>query len=99
MNIKYGLKISTELSLLERHLNILKDKEEREELKIKEKLSKEIGKYSKKLFKNMASVGKIDLILAKAKLALEMKAIKPEILDEHYIKILEVVINSRKFKI
>ena len=89
MNIKYGLKISTELSLLERHLNILKDKEEREELKIKEKLSKEIGKYSKKLFKNMASVGKIDLILAKAKLALEMKAIKPEILDEHYIKILE----------
>ena len=89
MNIKYGLKTSTEISLLERHLNILKDKEEREELKIKEKLSKEIGKHSKELFKNMASIGKIDLILAKAKLALEMKAIKPEILDEHYIKILE----------
>ncbi len=48
MNIKYCLKPSNEIDLLERQILILKEKEEREELKIREYLSKEIGKYSKK---------------------------------------------------
>lgn len=89
MNIKYGLKPTDEINLLERHLTILKDKEEREELKIREKLSREIGKHSKTLFANMASIGKMDLILAKAKLAVELNAVKPKIVEEHYIKIIE----------
>lgn len=89
MNIKYNLKLTNEINLLERHLLILKEKEEKEELKIKEFLSKEIGKNSKKLFKNMASIGKIDLILGKAKLGLEIDGVKPEITHNHYIKILE----------
>lgn len=89
MNIKYSLKPSNEINLLERQLLILKEKEEREELKIREYLSKKIGKYSKEIFKNMASIGKIDLILAKAQLALEMGAVKPEIIQMHSIEILE----------
>lgn len=89
MNIKYNLKLTNEINLLERHLLILKEKEEKEELKIKEFLSKEIGKNSKKLFKNMASIGKIDLTLGKAKLGLEIDGVKPEITHNHYIKILE----------
>lgn len=89
MNIKYCLKPTNEINLLERQLLILKGKEEKEEFKIREYLSKEIGKHSKKIFKNMASMGKIDFILAKSQLALEMKATKPEIIDTHCIKIVE----------
>ncbi len=53
------------MTLLERQYLILKDKEEREEYNIKQNLSKQIGKYSKELLKNMASIGKMDFILSK----------------------------------
>lgn len=87
MNIKYSLKITDEISLLERQLLILKEKEEKEELKIREYLSEEIGKYSKQILENMASIGKMDLILGKSKLALKMDATKPRIVDNHIINI------------
>ena len=89
MNIKYSLKPTDKLNLLERRLLILKDKEEKEEHRIKARLSKEIGKNFKILFKNIASIGKIDLILGKAFFALEIDGIKPNIIEEHSITIIE----------
>lgn len=89
MHIKYCLKPTDNIIALENKLTILKEKEEREEYKIREKLSKDIGKERKKLFKNIASIGKVDFILGKANLALELKAVKPKILDEHYLYIKE----------
>ncbi len=87
MNIKFAIKPTEKMAELERELIILKDKEEKEELKIRENLSKEIGKRKKELFRNMASIGKLDLILGKAKYALDIKGIKPEIIEEHRIEI------------
>lgn len=77
------------MTLLERQYLILKDKEEREEYRIKQNLSKQVGKYSKELFKNMASIGKMDFILGKAVFAIKIDGAKPKITRKHRIKIVE----------
>lgn len=89
MNIKYSIKPRDNMTLLERQYLILKDKEEREEYNIKQNLSKQIGKYSKELLKNMASIGKMDFILSKGAFAIEIDGVKPKITKEHSIKIVE----------
>ena len=77
------------MNQLEREVLILKDKEEREELRIRENLSKEIGKRRREIFRNMASIGKLDLILGKAKYALDINGVKPDIVEEHEIEIID----------
>lgn len=89
MNVKYSIKPTEDMTLLERQYLILRDKEEREEHKIRERLSKQIARRSKKLFKNIASIGKIDFILGKAIFAIEINGIKPNIVNDHRIKIVE----------
>ncbi len=89
MTIKFAIKPTERLASLEGEKAILKDKEEKEELRIREDLSKEIGKRRKDLFRNMANIGRLDLLLGKAKFALEINGIKPEILDEGIIEIEE----------
>lgn len=89
MNIRYSLKATDTITLLERKVLILKDKEEKEEMEIRKYLSKEIGKKSKALYKNISSIGKIDFILGKASFGLEIDGIKPHIIKEHSITIVE----------
>jgi dsDNA-specific endonuclease/ATPase MutS2 len=89
LNIKYSIKPTSKMALLERRYFILKDQEEKEENRIKEFLSKEIGKNSKGIFKNMASIGKIDFILGKANFAIDMNGVKPQITKNHSITIIE----------
>ncbi len=88
MHVKYCFKPTDNIINLENKLTLLKEREEKEEYKIREKLSKDIGKKRKKLFGNIASIGKIDFILGKANLALKLNGVKPEVLDQHslYIK-------------
>ena len=88
MNIKYSLKPTEEMNLLERSHLILKDREEREESRIKEILSKKIGEKSKSLFKNISSIGKIDFILGKAKFGMEIDGVRPKIIKDHNIEIM-----------
>lgn len=89
MNIKFAIKPTEKMNQLEREVLILKDKEEREELRIRENLSKEIGKRRREIFRNMASIGKLDLILGKAKYALDINGVKPDIVEEHEIEIID----------
>ncbi|QQY79912.1 MutS-like protein [Keratinibaculum paraultunense] len=89
INIKYSIKPTDNMTLLERQYLILKDKEEREEYRIREELSKQVGRRSKDLFRNIASIGKIDFILGKAIFAIEINGIKPNIISDHMIKIVE----------
>lgn len=89
MNIKFTIKPTDDITLLERQLLLLKDQEEREELRIREMLSKEIGKRRRELYRNIASIGKLDLILAKAKYAIDINGVKPNIINEHEIYIEE----------
>lgn len=89
MNIKFAIKPTEKITQLDREILILKDKEEREELRIREDLSKEIGKRRKEIFRNMANIGRLDLLLGKAKYALDINGIKPEIIEEHKIEIID----------
>jgi DNA mismatch repair protein MutS2 len=89
MNIKFSIKPSPSMTHLRKRFESLKEREEREEYNIRKKLSNEIGNNRKKLFRNMASIGKLDLIMAKAVLSANIDGVKPEILDEHYIYIEE----------
>ena len=87
LNIKFTIVPTDDLARAERTLDLLRDKEDREEMRIREDLSKEVGKRRRELYRNMLAVGKLDLVLAKAKLAIDMDATKPVILDDHIISI------------
>ncbi|WP_128425171.1 MutS-related protein [Gudongella oleilytica] len=87
LNIRFVIKPTEEMTLAERELLILRDREEREEMKIRESLSHEVGKRRRELFRNMLAIGKLDLILAKARLAVDMDAVKPIIIDNFRITI------------
>lgn len=89
MNIKFSIRQTENMTKLERELLILKDKEEKEELRIREILSKEIGKRRKQIFRNMANIGRLDLLIGKTKYALDIKGIRPQILKEHRLEIEE----------
>lgn len=87
MMIKFAIKTTEKINSLERIEQILENKEDREEQRIKEMLTKEVAKRSKEIYKNMVSIGKLDLILAKSKMALEINGTKPQILNNHHINI------------
>ncbi|WP_353095537.1 DNA mismatch repair protein MutS [Tissierella praeacuta] len=87
MNIKFAIRPTENMNKLEREILILKDKEEREEIRIREMLSKEVGKRRRVIFRNMANIGRLDLIIGKAKYALDINGIKPEIIKEHIVEI------------
>lgn len=87
MMIKFTIKPTDEINDLERRQQILDNKEDREEQRIKEMLTKEVAKRRKDLYGNMVNLGRLDLFLGKAKFALDVKGVKPEIYDYHHIHI------------
>jgi dsDNA-specific endonuclease/ATPase MutS2 len=89
MSIRYKIKDSIEISNLINKLESLKYEEEEEEIKIREKLSSEIGFHFDFLMTNIESIGNFDLKLAKAYLAHRLNATEPKILDENEINIIE----------
>ena len=91
MNLTFAIKPSDEIISLERQTILLKDKEEKEEQKIREDLSKEINKKRKAIYMNMANIGRLDLLIAKTKYALDIEGVKPEIKEEKGIHIIDGV--------
>lgn len=89
MNVKFSIKPTEEMVDMEKQVTVLKDKEEKEELLIRENLSKEINKRKKPLFRNMANIGRLDLLIGKTKYAIDIDGIEPEILDQHRLEIEE----------
>ncbi len=87
MNIKFKIKNTEEMEAMEKRLTVLLDREEREEEKVREDLSKLIGKMRKQVFRNIANIGRLDLLLAKAKYAIDIDGVKPEITRENIIEI------------
>lgn len=61
--------------------------EEEEELSIKKFLSEEISKYVNEVNANIESLGRLDLLMAKAKLAITYNAVKPEICSDMKISL------------
>ena len=65
--------------------------EEKEELIIKEKISNELYKFLDIFKENIKSIGKLDFLLSKAKLAIKYNAIKPEINNKNNIFIKDAI--------
>lgn len=89
MNIKYSLRSTESINHLERDMEYIKSREENEEFKIRNRLSKEVVSYSKSIFQNMESIGKIDITMAKAFFAININGVKPIINNNHIIEIVE----------
>lgn len=87
MDIKFILKPTKSINELEKELATLKEKEEEEEQKIRQSLSEKIGNYYQHIIKNIQTIGKLDFILAKSYMAIETKSIKPTIIQEHRVNI------------
>lgn len=65
--------------------------EEEESLEIKKILSYELYKNIDKINKNIKSIGKLDLLIAKTNLAIKYNGIKPQINNENKIQFNEVI--------
>lgn len=87
MMVKFTIKPTEKINSLERQEQILDKKEDREEQRIKEMLTKEVAKRNKELYWNMLNIGRLDLFLAKAKFALDIRGTKPLIVNDHHIDI------------
>lgn len=87
MDIKFSLKPTTTIHELEKELALIKEKEEEEEQKIRQHLSEKIGLHHNNISKNMTALGKLDLTIAKAYMAIYTNSIKPVILQNHIVKI------------
>lgn len=89
LNVTFKIKNTDEMGAMEERLTVLLDREDREEEKIREDLSKLIGKVRKDIFRNIANIGRLDLLLAKAKYAIDINGVKPEIVDQNIIEIVD----------
>ena len=83
MTIKYALKPTDKMDNLHKQIQMLKGREEKQEEIIRERLSCQIRKHGKAIWRNIAGIGKLDFTMAKAALALKLDGVKPKIISNH----------------
>lgn len=66
-------------------------KEEKEEFKIRKKLSYELSNYIESFNQNIIAISKLDILIAKAKLAIKYNATKPSINENENIYFKDVI--------
>lgn len=89
MDVKFKIKNTDEMEVMEKKFTELLELEEAEEEKVRQELSELIGKSRKKVFRNIANIGRLDLLTAKAKYAIDIKGVKPEVVKENIIEIVD----------
>lgn len=89
MNVKFSIKPTEEITTMERQVDSLKEKEEKEELLIRERLSLEVRSKRRELFENIANIGRLDLLIAKVKYSIDTNGVKPQIKREQTINIID----------
>lgn len=95
MNVTFRTVNTLSLDGLNKRLQELKELEEAEEFKVRIILSKKIKKYLMGIEKNIAAIGKLDLLVAKGYHAVGFKGVKPKVVDSDSIYIL----NGRNIKV
>lgn len=87
MNVRFSIRPTDEITTMERQVSSLKEEEEKEELLIRERLSNNIGSRRKELFRNIANIGRLDLLIAKSNYAIDIEGTRPEIVTEQEVEI------------
>ncbi|MEG0771792.1 hypothetical protein [Clostridium sp.] len=83
----FGSKDEEEIAKLKEQRLDLVILEDEEELKIRRELTEKLSTYSKKIEKNLKIIGVLDLLIAKAKLAIKYGCVKPSISQHKNIKL------------
>ncbi len=89
MTVTYRIRASEELDCLEEQLTELKREEEVEEYNVRKCLSQHLSKYLGMLKDNCKSIGALDLLLAKGYYAIGIEGVKPELVNEEYLEIVD----------
>lgn len=89
LNIIFKIKNNSEIDELEKRLEILKNEEDDEEFRIRQKISKEIKGYYNLIMSNIDIIGETDYLIARANFAQKTRSVEPEIVHE-----LEITIKS-----
>jgi dsDNA-specific endonuclease/ATPase MutS2 len=89
LSVTFVLKNTDEINDLVREMDLLAERIEEEELKIQEKLSKEVYRYHEILLKNCDKIGELDFTLSKAVYAKYHRCVKPQLMKEHIVEIEE----------
>jgi len=91
MSIRYRVVDGIEIEELLNRLEQLKELEEEEELRIRERLSKEIARNLTLINNNIEAIANFDLKIAKAYLGLSLNCSEPKIITENRVDIVEGV--------
>ena len=86
MSVTFTLAPTEADSLIQKRMDEVTADIEEEELKVREELSAEIHKWEEVLLEGCERVGKLDITLAKALLAIRTNCVMPEIVKEHVVE-------------
>ncbi|MGI6732580.1 MAG: MutS-related protein [Anaerovoracaceae bacterium] len=89
MTAIFTLAGNDEVDRLKRDMEVLNEAIEEEELQVQEELSKKVGQFRSLLLENCAAIGELDFNLAKASFALNRNCVKPEIVEEHVLELVD----------
>ena len=85
MSAVFHIKYTDDQYVIKVAMEKINDALEEEELRVREELSAEIGRYRDRLLKNCQAIGEADFTIAKAEFALKYSCVKPEISEDHQI--------------
>ncbi len=85
MSVTLKLKPNEEVYKITGEMEVLNEKIEEEEERITEILSKKIALWKDVLLENCATMGALELDLARGQFAIKRKLVKPKIVDEHEV--------------
>jgi len=89
MTATFTLASNDEVDRLKRDMETLNEAIEEEELRIQEELSKKVAQFQSLLLDNCTAIGELDFNLAKASFALNNNCVKPEIVEEHVLELVD----------
>lgn len=87
--VVFSLKQTDDILSVKEEIEYYKNQEYEEEQSVLRNLTREVAKHYRHMHKNINGIANIDLYIAKAEMAKKMKAIKPDIIEEHTIDIQE----------
>lgn len=87
MSAVFTLKPTEDQDNLKASMEKIAEALEDEELKVREELSAQVGRFKDDLLDNCRAIGEADFNIAKAKFALKHKCVKPEISEDHQLVI------------
>ena len=89
MSITFQLKPTEKVHGFTSEIEDINTKIEEEEERIRAVLSKKISKYKDVILRNCEKIGKLDLVLSKSVFFIKHNMVKPVVLDEHEIEIVD----------